>query len=162
MAARFGIAKANNVGMVANTAKTILSLGTAPNHAIRITELGIACDGIVNTDKPGLICLVTLSADGTKTALSTAAQADPTAVTGTIHKLDEAVADTLDTTGSYAYTVEPTISKILGTWFVHPQTGLVLPANDLGIPIIAASALVAIWGKFVAAVNVSAYLKFEE
>ena len=162
MSARFGIGKANATALVANTAKTVLSLATAPNHAIRITELGISFDGIVNTDKPGLVCLVMLSADGTKTALSTAAQTDPTTAVGTIHKLDEAIADTLDTSGGYAYTVEPTISKILGSWYVHPQTGIVLPANDLGMVIIPASSFVAVWAKFVAAVNLGVYLKFEE
>lgn len=163
MAARFGVARVFTCPLVGTTPKSILGLATAPNHAIRITELGVSFDGVVNTNKPGDVQLVLCSADGTGTGLLTTAFTNvSTAGNGSIHKLDEGVADSLDTSGKHTYTVEPTYDRIYGAWFVHPQTGLVLPANDLGMIIVPAGKFVVIRCAFVADVNVHGYLKFEE
>jgi len=108
MAMRFGSISAKDIALAAATAKTVLQLASV-NIAIRLTELTVGFDGILNTAEPVTIELLRQTSAGTMTNLAPV-------------KADDSIADALNTTGQHTATVEPTAGDVLRTLILHPQT----------------------------------------
>lgn len=148
MAGRFGVAQLS--GVTTGTAvKTMIQLVAAANHAIRITEIGIAFHGTNNTHNPITVTLSRQTDAGTTTALTPV-------------KADDSNGDTLDTTARHTATVEPTTTDVLRTWAVHPQTGLIDPLSDRAPIIVGAGDRVGLITDADNAVNADSYMAFEE
>lgn len=148
MAGRYGIARKE--GMATGTsAKTLLQVVAAPNHAIKINEVSIGFHGTSNTAEPVKVELLRQTTAGTMSALTPV-------------NADDSVADTLDTTAQHTATSEPTAGDILRTWAVHPQTGLVVQAHDLAPIIVGAGDRLGLRVTAAADVNADAYISFEE
>lgn len=148
MALRQGIAKIAGVS-TGTSAKTLIQLVAAANHAIQVVELGIGFHGTNNTHEPILVELVRQTDAGTMSAL--------TPVAG-----DDAVDETLDTSAQHTATAEPTGTDVLRAWTVHPQTGLVYQAHDLAPIVVPASGRLGLRVTAANAVNADAYLVFVE
>ena len=116
MAARQGIAKLTGVA-TGTSAKTLIQLAAATNHAIEIVEVGIGFHGTSNTEEPILVELLRQTDAGTMSAL-------------TINSADDSGGDTFDTSAYHTATVEPSAGTVLRAWTVHPQTGFVYQAHD--------------------------------
>lgn len=108
MARRYGTASQSGIATGAGT-KTLVQLLAATNHAIAITEVSIGCLGTSNSQAPIRFELVRQSDAGTMTSL-------------TPKKMDDSIADTLDTTAQHTATAEPTTGDVLHVFTVHPQT----------------------------------------
>lgn len=148
MAGRVGIAAQAGIS-TGTSAKTLLQLIAAANHAIKVLEVLIGFHGTSNTAEPILVQLVRQSSAGTMSAL--------TAVKG-----DDSVADSLDTTAQHTATSEPTTGDVLRSWTVHPQTGLHVQAHDLGPIMVGAGDRIGLRVTAAADVNADATLVFEE
>ena len=148
MASRFGIAEANGVA-TGTSAKTLLQLIAAANHAIKVIELSIGFHGTNNTHEPILVQLIRQTDAGTMSAL-------------TLRKADDSVSDSLDTTAQHTATAEPTSGDIVRSWTVHPQTGLTIQAHDLAPIIVGAGDRIGLVVTAANSVNADAYLCFEE
>jgi hypothetical protein len=134
----------------AAAAETVLMVLAAANHAIKIQAWGVFFDGVSPTAEPVLVKLVRHSSAGTFTD------------TVTIAAWDDNTAETFDTTAKETCTAEPTKTPVLECKNVHPQTGYeafypigqeihVKAAGQIGIEVTAP-----------AAVNCTAYIRFEE
>jgi hypothetical protein len=96
--------------------KTIIALATGSVVANRWVEIDVSFNGISSTAAPIQVDLFVFTADGTGT-------------TGTVQKYGAAGGETLIAALSafkYNYTAEPTSKTVLQSWYVHPQTGMVL------------------------------------
>ena len=114
MAGRKGTLTKSAISVADAATDTLLQIVAAANHAVRITRWHLSAEGVVNTDDPVLVELLRQTDAGTATAL-------------TPKKLDDSIADTLDTTGQHTATVEPTAGDILRSRYVHPQSGIDVP-----------------------------------
>lgn len=152
MAAGYSLTSgASAVALSAATAKTILGVVAASNVTAKLTELGVSFDGVSATAVPVLVELCDSSggAAGTPGATPT-----PKQIRG--------LARAAQSTGGNAYSAEPTTLTVIKQWLVHAQTGMVLQ-----FPLGREPEHVGAGGLFVrctapAAVNVRAYLEFEE
>lgn len=104
-------------GEIATTtsAKTILQIVAASNHAVLIEEINISFQGTSNTATPILVEVLRQTTAGT---MGTS--------TSTIVKDPDDSDETLQTTrqdGGTGYSAEPTAGDILKSVYVHPQTG---------------------------------------
>lgn len=108
----------SGVGIIAVTAqvstgtsaKTILQLVAASNHAILITEWSISFEGTSNTAAPIQVILMRQTTAGTMSALTLVFNPDD---------LDE----TPEASAQHTSTSEPSSGNILDGHLVHPQTG---------------------------------------
>lgn len=97
------------------SAKTILQVVAAANHAVRIDEISIAFQGQTNTAAPIQVDYIRQTNAGT---LGTS--------TSTIKKDPSDWGETMQTSildGGTGYSAEPSAGDILRTEFVHPQQG---------------------------------------
>lgn len=124
MSRRTGIAQLTGVA-TGTSAKTLIQLIAAANHAIEICEVSIGFHGTNNAHEPIKVELVRQTDAGTMSSL-------------TPLKNDDSVGDTLDTTAQHTATVEPTTTDVLRAWTVHPQTGLVVLFPEDTRPVIGA------------------------
>ncbi len=148
MAGRNGIAKVTGV-VTGTSAKTLLQVVAATNHAVEIAEVAIAFHGTSATAEPILVELLRQTTAGTMTSL--------TPVKG-----DDGVSDTLDTTAQHTSTSEPTAGDILRAWTIHPQFGIVYqPSVDAKI-VVPAGGRVGLRVTAAADVNADAYIVFVE
>jgi hypothetical protein len=99
------------VSLVAATAKTVGVLLAAAQHRVRVQGLSMYFKDTVVTDTPVKVELVRVTTGGT-------AGSSPTPV-----KKDENAGETIQTTANINYSAEPTITDILETKEIHPQTG---------------------------------------
>ncbi len=148
MALRQGIAKLAGVA-TGTSAKTLIQLVAAANHAIQVVECGIGFHGVNNTHEPILVELLRQTDAGTMSAL-------------TLVKGDDSNGDTLDTTAQHTATAEPSAGDILRAWTVHPQTGLVYQAHDLAPIVVGAGDRLGLRVTAANNVNADAYLVFVE
>lgn len=111
------------------TTGTTVAVFTAPaNQRVKIKGLSVFGKGTSNTDTPVKIEILYCSAVSGGTA----------GTAGTnyyVNKMDLSLPETIQTTISGAYTVEPTtytITSKLQTWDCHPQTGVAIffPLHD--------------------------------
>jgi hypothetical protein len=104
--------KAHTGGAVATgtSAKTILQILAASNHAVWVNEIHISFQGTSNTASPILVEVLRQTTAGTMSS-------------GSIFKDPDDSAETLQTSCTKNASAEPTASDILYQWYVHPQTG---------------------------------------
>lgn len=138
-------------GVVATTtsAKTILQVVAAANHAVRIDEFGIGFQGTSNTAAPGLLEVVRQSDAGTSSAATVVKQPDDS---------DE----TLQTTARKNCTAEPTTGDVLMSIPIHPQTGFTWQAQFGKHIKVGGGDRLGLRVTFAADVNCCAYFKGEE
>jgi hypothetical protein len=98
------------VSLVAATPKTVLMLSAAAQHRVRLVGLSIYFKDTVVTDTPVKVELVRCTTAGTFSS-------------GTPVKKDENAGETVQTTAGFNASAEPTITDILETKEIHPQTG---------------------------------------
>ena len=112
MADRFA-ATSGSVAFSTST-KTILALATGASAMNIWCELDVSFDGTSSTAAPIQIDLYTFTTDGTGT-------------TGTVEKYGGSTILSAASTFKYNYTVEPSGTvTVIQSFFVHPQTGMVL------------------------------------
>lgn len=148
MARRFGIATQTGIS-TGTSAKTLVQLIAAANHAIVLTKFHCGFHGTSNTAEPILVQIVRQSDAGTMSSLTPV-------------KADDSVADTLDTTAQHTATVEPTTGDVLHSVTVHPQTGYTECSGELTELICGAGDRIALRVTAAADVNADVTLHFEE
>ena len=148
MAGRKGIALQSGI-TTGTSAKTLIQLVAAANHAIRLVEVAIGFHGTSNTAEPIKVELVRQTDAGTMSSL-------------TLVNADSGVNDTLDTTGQHTATAEPTGSTVVRVWAIHPQTQFVISANELTDVIVPASGRIGLRVTAAASTTADAYLAFIE
>ena len=140
-----------DVALTAATAKTILNVINAANGLIRITEMAVSFDGVSSTAEPVTVelCSSTQATAGTSTSHTIVQTRGPTR--------------TVQATAARNYTAEPTTLTVIKRWLVHPQTGLFVqfPLGREPEQVTTADGL-CIRCTAPAAVNVQAYMEFEE
>lgn len=153
MAAGYAFTTVGSLALTAATAKTILNLITAANGLTRIVEMSVSFDGATATAVPALVelCYSTQAGGGTP------------GTTPTINQI-RGPTRTVQATVAGGYTAEPTVLTAWKRWLVPVFNGLLVIQFPLGREpeqIVTADAL-AIRVTAPAAVNVSAYIEFEE
>ena len=149
MAAFQGSLVTAEVALAAATAKTVIQIVAPSNHRVKILRWGVFFDGVSGTGEPVQIALHRQSTEGTSSAL-------------TPYKLDDSLAESLQTAGRHTATAEPTTGDLIDAIEVHPQSGyeMVFP---LGQEIIVGGGdRVGIICTAPAIVNVRAKIVFEE
>ena len=145
------VALTGEVALSAATAKTVLQLTAPTNHRVKILGYGVFFDGTSTTAEPVEVVLQRQSTAGTMTSLTPA-------------KLDDSLAETLQSTAQHTATAEPTSvsNGTLDVIEVHPQQGYekLYPLGQE--PIIGGGDRVGIICTAPATVNVRAKLIFEE
>lgn len=99
------------VTLVAATAKTVAQLIAAAQHRVRVVGLSMYFKDTVVTDTPVKVEICRQTTAGT-------AGSNPALV-----KKDENAGETIQTTAGINYSAEPTVTDILETKEIHPQTG---------------------------------------
>jgi hypothetical protein len=99
------------VALSAATAKTVIQVIAASNHRGKILGFAVSFDGITPTAEPVVVELLRQTTAGTVTSLTGVLVAPSGA--------DE----TIQTTGGYNATAEPTAGDVLRRIEVHPQSG---------------------------------------
>lgn len=99
----------SEVALSAATAKTVLQLIAPTNQRLVVKRWGIFFDGTSATGEPVVIKLIKQSTAGTATAQTPV--------------MLSAGSETLQATGSYNATVEPTTTAVLDIIEIHPQMG---------------------------------------
>lgn len=136
------------VALVAATAKTVIRVSSATNHAVKILGFGIYFDG------------VTLDAAAVQVALRKSTTAGTS--TSVTPKRRQGPAVTIQTTSGKNFTVAPTLSDMLDIKEVHPTSGweVLYPVGQE--PILGSAERIGLWVTAPAAVNCEAYILFEE
>ena len=137
------------VSLSAAAAQTLIQLLAPTNQRVKLCEIGISFNGTVNTAVPVLVQLMLQTTAGTRT-------------TGSPITEDGDDAETIQTVTGITFTVEPTYSSILRQWYVHPQTGAVLPLPIQRPITVKGAQRIALVANAPAAVSGSAYIEFEE
>lgn len=149
MAAFLGIAQTVEVALTAATAKTALQLVAASNHRVKILRWGVFFDGVSGTEAPVEVILVRQTTAGTMTA-------------NTPKKIDDSLAETLQTTAQDNASAEPTATDVVDVIECHPQSGFEI-IYPLGQEVIVGGGdRVGIKCTAPSAVNVRAKIVFEE
>jgi hypothetical protein len=147
MAGVLAVAQTAEVALVAATAKTVMQIVSAANHAVKVTRWGVFFDGTSATAEPVQVRLLKQTTAGTMSALT------PVRVSGP--------AVTVQTSAQHTASAEPTPSDVLDIAEVHPQTGY--EVNLLGQEIVLGSAeRLGIECTAPAGVNCRAKMWFEE
>lgn len=149
--ATYTVESNGDIALSAATAKSVLSVICAANSPVKIVEIGVSFDGISSVAEPVTVELCSSTEAGAGTATShTIAQ------TGGVPRTAQASA-------KRNFSAEPTTLTVLKRWLVHPQTGMVLqfPLGREPMQTTTSDALV-LRCTAPAAVNVQAYLEFEE
>lgn len=92
------------------SAKTLLQLVAASNHAVKIDEISISFNGTSNTAEPIKVDVLRQTTAGTMSSL-------------TLVKDPDDWDETIQTTAQHTATAEPTASDVLLSEHVHPQQG---------------------------------------
>jgi hypothetical protein len=128
---------------------TLIQIKAPTNQRVKITEISVSFAGTTNTNAPIQVQGMIQTTAGTASA-------------GTPKPTDGDVQETIQTSTQITFTGEPTYSSILRSWYVHPQTGIVVPLS-LKKPIVLKGGTY--FGLVVLAANAvagSAYIEFEE
>ena len=110
MAAFQGMATIAEQALATATQETVLQLVAAANHRVKLLKWGVFFDGTSVSAEPVQVTLERQSTAGTSSA-------------NTPVKVDDSLAETLQTTARDVFTVEPTSGDVLGVFEVHPQSG---------------------------------------
>lgn len=143
------MAVTTEVALVAATARTVLQVATATNHAAKIKRWGVTFDGTLSTAEPVVVVLMRQTTAGTMTSL-------------TLVKADSDRTGTIQTTAQHTATAEPTSGDVLDRVEVHPQSGYIYVAPYGDEDIIPANTRAGIVCTAPAGVNVVAVMRIEE
>ena len=110
MAAFIGVVQVAEEALAAATAETVIQLVAAANHRVKVLRWGVFFDGTSVTAEPVQVRLVRQTDAGTASALTPV-------------KLDDSLAETLQTTAQQDFTAEPTAGDVVDVVEVHPQSG---------------------------------------
>jgi hypothetical protein len=94
------------------SAKTLLQIVAASNHAVLVRSVSVSFQGTSNTAAPIQVDLVRQTDAGTTTTSASTIKKDP----------DDS-AESLQTTVRDSASAEPTTTDVLFSTYVHPQTG---------------------------------------
>ena len=112
------------VVLTAAAIKTVLQVVAVANHRTIVKGFSVHGKGVVSTDTPMRVRLVRQTTAGTMSA-------------GVLVKNDTSDSEVIQTTGQINATIEPTVTDIIDTFEVHPQTGLIYmlpPGDEIQIP----------------------------
>lgn len=149
MADFIGVAQQDEVALSAATAKTVIQIIAPSNHRVKILGWGVFFDGTSPTEEPVEVELARQSTAGTMSSLTPV-------------KLDDSLAETLQTTAQHTATVEPTTGDVIDIAEVHPQQGYEIRYPLGQEPIVGGGDRVGIVCTAPSAVNVRAKIIFEE
>lgn len=151
MAAGYTVESAGGIALAAATPKTVLSVINSASGLVRLCEISVSFGGVSGTAEPVTVELCS----GTQATAGTSTAAVPVQTRGALR--------TAQSTGARNYTAEPTVLTVRRRWLVHPQASLVLqfPLGREPEQMLASGAL-ALRCTAPAAVNVQAYMEFEE
>lgn len=149
MAAFHGRITLDSTALVAATARTVIQIRAPTNQRVRITSWGLYFDGTASTGQPVAVRILRQTTAGTMT-------------TGTVRKLDDSIADTLQTGAGTNATAEPTASDVLQQLTIHPQTGHTMAYAFGQEPIVGAGDRLGWECTAPAGVNVRGFVAFEE
>lgn len=150
MAALIGLLATGEVALSAATTRTVLQLRAPSNHRLKILGWAVTFDGTSPTAEPVQVRFLRQTTDGTFTGLTPV-------------KLDDSVGETLQATGHHSATsTEPSSGDVLKAVEVHPQSGYedTLPYGREFI--VGGGDRVGIECTAPAAVNVRAWIAYEE
>lgn len=102
------------VDLVAATAKTIIEVTAAANHRVLLHEIRVMFKGTTVGNEPVTVEEIVCSVSGTGTA-------------GTPRKRLPDDPETLQTSFEHSLSGEPTVSYVLGQWYIHPTSGIIQP-----------------------------------
>lgn len=138
--------------LAASTVETILQVVAGATKPVRVSRFGISFNGVSVTDQPVRVELIRLSSDGTSSAFVP-------------KKLDSNSENSI-AQGRTAHTAEPTAGDVLEVHYISPAGGNLVEVFSPGYPderpIVAPSGRIGLRVLSTAAVNVSAFLIFEE
>lgn len=138
------------VSLVGAAEQTLIQLLAPTNQRVKLTEMSVSFKGTSNTDAPVQVRLVVQTAAGTASA-------------GTLSLIDADIGETIQTASRITFTVEPSSpGAVIGTWQVHPQTGLIIPFSTIRPPIIKGGTRLALVALAPTTVTCSAYMECEE
>ena len=146
---RFVVLSPSEVGCYNdNNPKTVLSLVAGANIAVKILGWSIAFDGTSVTSSPVTVEFARQTTAGTMSSTSGSRLSANT--------------ETIQASGNYNATTEPTKGNILDTFNIHPQAGIDVKYPEGEQPIIPAGGYVGIIVNAGIAVNCSAKIICEE
>lgn len=149
MTALIGSVQIAEEALAAATAETIMQLVAPANHRVKLLRWGVFFDGTSVTAEPVQIRLLRQTTAGTASALTPV-------------KMDDSVAETIQTSAQHDFTAEPTAGDVLESYNVHPQQGIAMIYPLGQEPIIGGGDRLGIECNAPAAVNCRAYMVFEE
>lgn len=138
--------------IAASTVETIIQVVAGASKPVRLSRWGVSFNGVTVTDQPVRVELLRLGSAGTSSAF-TPLKLDPNS--------EAAIA-----TARTSHTAEPTAGDVLVVHYVSPAGGNLEEVFSAGYPderpIVALNGRLGIRVLSVAAVNVNAFLIFEE
>ncbi len=141
-------AQVTGEALAASTAETVLMISTGANKRAKIRRWGVSFNGTNVANTPVQVQLMRFTSAGS-------------ASSGTPLKLDESDVASLSTFRS-AFSAEPTTSDVLESHFVTPAGGAVIETYFDDAPVVGVSGRLGIRVLGNDAVNVSAFIHFEE
>lgn len=141
-------AQVTGEALAAATVETIIQIAASATKRARLRRWGISFNGVDVTDTPVQVQLMRFSSAGSSSS-------------STPLKLDEADVAPLATARS-AFTAEPTTGDILESHYVSPAGGQLIETYFDDAPIIGVSGRLGVRILGNDAVNVSAFIHFEE
>lgn len=138
------------VACAAATAQTLIQFKAPTNQRVVIREISISFAGTTNTDAPALVQLMRQTTAGTASTSTT------------LVPIDDDLTETIQTVSNITYTVEPTYGGIIAAWYVHQQTGIVVPLSTIRPIVIKGGGRVGLVVTAGATVNASAYIEADE
>jgi len=135
---------------ISTSALTLLQITAAAQQRVKLKEVGITFAGTVNTNAPVLVQLMVQTTAGTPGST-------PTPV-----KTDGDMQETVQTTGAIGFSAEPTYGAVLREWYVHPQSGVIVPLPLGRPPVLKGGTRCGLVVTAANAVTGSAYVEFEE
>jgi hypothetical protein len=149
MSAFIGVAQTAEEALGAAAVETIIQLVAPANHRVRVLGWGVFFDSVSPTAEPVQVRLLRQSTAGSGTSLA-------------LVKLDDSLAETLQTTALQDFIFEPTAGDVLDVVEVHPQTGYEVKYPMGQEPIIGGGDRMGLDCTAPAIVNVRAKIFFEE
>lgn len=144
-----GLLSTAEIALSAATAKTVLQIKAPTNQRVGLLAWGVYFDGVSATGEPVQVRLLRQTTAGTMSALTPV-------------KNDDSNGDSLQTTAQHTATVEPTAGDVLKAIEVHPQSGYEEACPFAQEYIVGAGDRIGIECTAPAAVNVRAWMRFEE
>lgn len=129
--------------------KTVVSITNQANVRLAVRGFGIAFDGVTSTGGGAEVLLVIHSSSGTATAM-------------TLTKDLRGTTEAIGSSGNFNFSAEPSVSAVLRSYQVNPQTGYERAfANDEEI-VLAGGERFGLQVRASAAVNCHAFIDAEE